>query len=62
MCKSLPVENIAVVSSLTKLERGCSLESNEVRERSVMRCPVNCQMYGVIDSEGTEEEKRRLGE
>ena len=30
-------ESIAIVSSLTKLERGYSLESNEVRERSVAR-------------------------
>jgi hypothetical protein len=31
--KTIPAEGLAIVSSLTKLERGYSLESNEVRER-----------------------------
>jgi hypothetical protein len=43
-CELCPmsVVDIAIVSSLTKLERGrkyrYSLESNEVRERRVVRC------------------------
>jgi hypothetical protein len=42
------VEDIAIVSSLTKLERGYSLESNEVRERSETKGPRSDSVRGFL--------------